>query len=129
VRKDEDKNLLERGFTLVELLIVVVILGILAGIVVFAVGGLTDSAEGNACATEADTFETAVQAYRADNSNNLPDGNGAAAGNGTTAEVAVVLESAELLNTVNPKFDGETPGWTFDSATGDVTAGAGCSAS
>jgi prepilin-type N-terminal cleavage/methylation domain-containing protein len=65
MRKDADKNLLERGFTLVELLIVVVILGILAGIVVFAVGGLTSDAQTNACATEQDTIETAIEAYLA----------------------------------------------------------------
>ena len=39
--------MIERGFTLVELLIVIVILGILAGIVVFAVGNLTSNAKTN----------------------------------------------------------------------------------
>ena len=39
------QNVIERGFTLVELLIVVVILGVLAGIVVFAVGNLTSNAK------------------------------------------------------------------------------------
>ena len=33
------------GFTLIELLIVIVILGVLAGVVVFAVGGITDTAD------------------------------------------------------------------------------------
>ena len=37
--------MIERGFTLVELLIVIVILGILAGIVVFAVGNITTNAK------------------------------------------------------------------------------------
>ena len=65
-RSEQDhKNIIEQGFTLVELLIVIVIMGILAGIVVFAVGNLTRSANQNACKTEADTFETAIQAYKA----------------------------------------------------------------
>ena len=33
----------ESGFTLIELLIVIVILGILAGVVIFSVGGITDT--------------------------------------------------------------------------------------
>jgi prepilin-type N-terminal cleavage/methylation domain-containing protein len=66
------KNLIEQGFTLVELLIVIVILGILAGIVVFAVGNLTNNATKNACGTEAKTFFTAVQAYNVASPANNP---------------------------------------------------------
>ena len=65
LRSREDQNIIERGFTLVELLIVIVILGILAGIVVFAVGNLTSSAKGNACASEKSTIITADEAYKA----------------------------------------------------------------
>ena len=54
------------GFTLIELLIVIAILGILAGVVVYAVGGTTDSAKKNACKTERGTVETAMEAYKAD---------------------------------------------------------------
>lgn len=51
------------GFTLVELLVVVVILGILAGVVAFAADGLSDSASETACATERDQLVVAVEAY------------------------------------------------------------------
>jgi prepilin-type N-terminal cleavage/methylation domain-containing protein len=60
----DHKNIIEKGFTLVELLIVIVILGILAGIVVFAVGNLTQDAGKNACKTEVDTTKTAAEAFK-----------------------------------------------------------------
>jgi general secretion pathway protein G len=60
-----EKNLLQKGFTLVELLVVIVILGILAAVVVFAVGGSTDDAQTSACAAEKSAVETAIEAYRA----------------------------------------------------------------
>jgi prepilin-type N-terminal cleavage/methylation domain-containing protein len=55
------------GFTLVELLIVIVILGILAAIVVFAVGGITDKGKASACKSDVKTIETAEEAYFAKN--------------------------------------------------------------
>ena len=55
----------ESGFTLIELLIVIVILGVLAGIVVFAVGGITDRGNVAACKTDVKTAEVASEAYYA----------------------------------------------------------------
>ncbi len=43
------ENKQDKGFTLVELLIVIVILGILATVTVFAVRGITDKGQENAC--------------------------------------------------------------------------------
>ena len=55
----------DQGFTLVELLIVIVILGILATIVVFAVRGITDQGQKSSCKATAKTYEVAIEAYYA----------------------------------------------------------------
>ena len=52
------------GFTLVELLIVIVILGILAGIVVFAVGNMTSNAKTTGCSAEKTTLSQALEEYK-----------------------------------------------------------------
>jgi general secretion pathway protein G len=57
----------DKGFTLVELLIVIVILGVLAGIVVFAVNGITDRGEVAACKADVKTVQVASEAYYAKN--------------------------------------------------------------
>jgi prepilin-type N-terminal cleavage/methylation domain-containing protein len=56
----------EKGFTLVELLIVIVILGILSTIVVFSVRGLTGKANTNACKIDHRSMSTAIEGYYAD---------------------------------------------------------------
>lgn len=56
-----------RGFTLVELLVVVTILGILAAVVTTSLVGLTGTAKTNACAEELRTVQTAMDAMMAKN--------------------------------------------------------------
>ena len=56
----------DKGFTLVELLIVIVILGILAAVTVFAVRGITTKSQTNSCAVEKRAIETATEAFFAD---------------------------------------------------------------
>ena len=55
----------DKGFTLVELLIVIVILGILATVTVFAVTGITNKGKTSACKSDPKTLQTAEEAYSA----------------------------------------------------------------
>ncbi len=55
------------GFTLIELLIVIVVLGILAGVVIFALGGITGKSAVAACQADGATVSTAISAFNAQN--------------------------------------------------------------
>ena len=57
------ENKQDKGFTLVELLIVIVILGILATVTVFAVRGITDQGQKSACGADQKTLETAAETW------------------------------------------------------------------
>ncbi len=61
------ENKQDKGFTLVELLIVIVILGILATVTVFAVRGITDQGQQSACKADKATLQVAVEAFIAQN--------------------------------------------------------------
>ena len=52
----------EDGFSLIELLLVIAILGILSGIVVFGVSTFRDQASDQACNTEKRTVQAAIDA-------------------------------------------------------------------
>jgi prepilin-type N-terminal cleavage/methylation domain-containing protein len=90
----------DKGFTLVELLIVIVILGILATVTVFAVRGITDQGKASTCKADSKTLQTAYEAYVAQyGGTNIPVGGAApaganaayvAAGNGATPEETLV---------------------------------------
>ena len=53
----------DKGFTLVELLIVIVILGILSTVTVFAVRGITNKGQTTACSADKSTLATATESY------------------------------------------------------------------
>jgi general secretion pathway protein G len=57
----------DEGFTLVEMLIVIVVLGILAGIAVFGVAQFRSDASAASCNATKKTVETAADAYNAKN--------------------------------------------------------------
>ncbi len=75
----DDKNVLDKGFTLVELLVVIVILGILAAVVIFSVSGISDRGTTSACKADKQTIQAAIEAYRAlDGHSGTDDPNSAA---------------------------------------------------
>lgn len=80
----------DKGFTLVELLIVIVILGILATVTVFAVRGITDQGQTSACNADEKTLQVAAEAYQAQN--------------GTYPANVAAMVTEGLLRDVSPNF-------------------------
>ena len=126
---------MRRAFTLVEILIVVIILGILAAIVVPTMVDAADDASEAATITELGKLRRAVDAYRA-RENSLPD---VTAGDGTWGGlVSSDYLTAAPINAWVGRANGriivlrDTPdmafqdlyGWVYDPATGAIWAGA-----
>lgn len=57
----------EHGFTLVELLVVIVIIGILAALVVFGISNVTDRGQDSACKADERALVAAMETYLAKN--------------------------------------------------------------
>ena len=81
----------ERGFTIVELLIVIVIIGILAAIVIVAYNGVTNRAKTQSANSAASNVQKKIEAYAAANNGSYPTG--AANGNAFEALLNGVTES------------------------------------
>lgn len=56
-----------RGFTLVEVLVVIIVLGVLGAVVVFSVRGTTKDSQDSSCKAERRMLETAVESYYSSN--------------------------------------------------------------
>jgi general secretion pathway protein G len=111
----------ESGFTLIELLIVIVILGVLAGIVVFAVGGITDRGTNAACASDQKNLQVAVEAYVAS-----PTGNGVYPTTDAAAKTALVPGFLHSYPTTMVYAEVGTTGFTVagtGTCAGKVTTG------
>lgn len=126
-----------RGFTLVEILIVVVILGILAAIIVPNFVEASEEAARGTTVHELSKLRRAIDVYMARNSNGLPSVTAGDGTWGTLVGTGEYLKSAPL----NPWVGGanarriilrdspdaayqSTYGWIFDPATGTIWAGA-----
>jgi general secretion pathway protein G len=59
----------ERGFTLIELMVVIVILGILVGLIIPRIMGRPDEARAAKARMQIESLETALKLYKLDNGN------------------------------------------------------------
>jgi len=125
------------AFTLVEILIVVVILGILAAIVVPSFTGAVEDASVGTTQSELEKLRRAVDVFQVRNGNSLPV---VAAGDGTWGDL-IAVDGAYLKEPpLNPYIGGAnqkvialgnapdvayqtTHGWIYDAATGQIWAG------
>lgn len=132
------RNRVSRAFTLVEILIVVVILGILAAIVVPQFTNASQEAQVGNVETQLQTIRSQVELYRVKNNGNYPD----FATNGWSDMVGPDYMRAAPINPRNggtgivagtngtqaapAATSGQTPdqitGWYFDAATGNIEA-------
>ena len=131
------------GFTLVEILIVVIILGILAAIVIPQFTNASSDARNNSVTSQLQTLRNQIELYKVQHNELWPTTDGAAGSawswarlTGKTDEDGTINAASGKLgpymqqvptNPVNGKTAvgaaaGATIGWLFDSATGKIYA-------
>jgi len=115
MNKNRQKTTFSIAFTLVELLVVISIIGLLAGLAVPAINGGLKSAKAGACLSNLHQIGVATLAYAADNSFKLPD-----AGSGTSDMWATKLATFISTGTKSKKSIFVCPGAlkTVSEATG-----------
>jgi len=104
------------GFTLIEILIVVVILGILAAIIVPQFASAQSTTRAAAMRTQLNTIRGQVSAWRIQNGGAMPGGGGATA----SVMLQTLIDDGYLVQTVylSPGFT-----WNWDPTLGELTLG------
>lgn len=101
----------DRGFTLVEILIAIVLVGILSAVVVIGISNLTSKGSSSACAASADAAKAGSVVYYASNTNTYPTTLTqmvTATGSGATLIPAALTLPANV--TINTAVGTGTPG-------------------
>ncbi|MFN8023528.1 MAG: type II secretion system protein [Acidimicrobiales bacterium] len=98
----------DRGFTLVEILIAIVLVGILSAVVVVGIGNLTSKGSTAACQASLDAAKSATVVYYSSNSNTWPATMTAMT---STTPAALTLPSGVTLSASGLVATGS--GWTL----------------
>jgi len=135
-----NRTIMAKGFTLVEILIVVVILGILAAIVVPQFTNAANDARDGNIATQVSTIESQLELWAAQNNGSYPD---LATAGETLADLVTAGFFKDLPENpytgsstivANTTFDDadsgvttfgiadSTDGWVFDAGSGNIAA-------
>ena len=93
----------QKGFTLIEMLVVVIILGILAMIIVPQISVSTDDARVNTLQTNLNSIRSAIEVYAAQHANRYPGTYSEA--DGTTAVTSDALSKQAFLAQLNQFTD------------------------
>ena len=94
----------DKGFTLIALLIVIVILGVLSTVVVLSVGGITAQGKDSACKSDYNALATAVETYYAQE--------------GSYPASQTVLRTDGFLRTLSTSYDISGTSGNIEPATG-----------
>lgn len=127
-----------RGFTLVEILIVVVILGVLASIVLPQFSSAADDARSTSTSAELQTLRTQLELYKAHHNDTPPtlaqlwdnllqrtNADGTLDSSGKYGPYLVKSPMNPYTRSTTVAVDGSvaaTDGWVYDEATGLITA-------
>lgn len=93
----------EKGFTLIELMVVILIIGILVAIAIPVFNSARDSANERSCQANLRTLDGAIQTWRAGNTGAWP-------ANGTEAEAALVPDYVKEMPVCPSDDDSYTVG-------------------
>ena len=142
-RKQNDTFNKESGFTIVELLIVIVIIGILAALVIVAYTGIQTRARDAKSQTDAQAILKKAEAYAADSNGTYPAneaGFGAGVGalgsdltavhqNGTSALLPAITTHGTIYGWAcgtSPNFTGYKIRYWYNGAATSIAAGTTC---
>ena len=106
----------KRGFTLVEIILVVIVIGILAAIIVPKFAGQSDKAKIATTKANLNSLRSAVRLWQSDNDGTAP----AALANLVPNYIRAIPEEAVTPSTTVVGANDGTGGWVYTAADGDV---------